>query len=124
VRGLRGEFNPAYRNRQRNTKARLEGFYFCLGEKGYLVDLSKVVILGGHPEDRNVVDSGNPGGLTGTGDGCSGLEERKQGATEEDDLLPGDDGASSIAETFDVGKGLGAGTEALILAEEFLCKAA
>ena len=47
------------------------------------------------------------------GDGSGGFEQSEQRAAEEADLLAGDDGAGSGAETLDVGEDFRAGAEGL-----------
>jgi hypothetical protein len=95
--------------------AELEGFDCGFGEQRDLIDLFDVVVFGGEPEDGDVVDAGGGGCLLGASDGGGGLEQGKQRAAEEADLLAGDDGAGAGAEFGDVGEGCGSGGEASAL---------
>jgi hypothetical protein len=110
-RGLdaRAEDDAADGDRDRGAEAGGEGFDRCFGEEVKLIDLGEVVVFGGEPEDGDVVDAGCGGGVRGAGDCGRGLEQSKERAAEEADLLAGDDGAGSMAQLLHVGEGLRTG---------------
>jgi hypothetical protein len=115
---LQANLDAAYRGSGVAGMAELEGLDCGFGEERDLVDLFDVVVLGGEPEDGDVVDAGGGGCLLGAGDGCGYFEEGEERAAKETDLLAGDDGAGAGAEFGDVGEGCGAGGEGEGLAGE------
>jgi hypothetical protein len=80
------------------------------------------MVLGSTPEDGNVLDAGGVGSLRGAGHGGSSFEQGEQRASEQTDLLAGDDGSCSGAKLGDVGEGGGAGAKGKALMFESVGK--
>jgi hypothetical protein len=100
----------------RRLRAEAQRFDRCFAEQRDLVDLFEVVVLGGEPEDGDVFDAGRGRRLFGASYGGGGLEQGEQRASEQSDLLAGDDGASTSAKFGDVGERCRSGAKAKALA--------
>src|ERR1019366_7734387 len=106
----------------RKLCAEAERFDRGLGEERDLVDFFEVVVLGSTPEDGDVFDSCRRSRLLGAGYGGSGFEQGEQRASEQTDLLAGDDGSRASAKLGDVGESGGAGAKGKALMFESVGK--
>jgi hypothetical protein len=92
----------SYWNGARRFQVEGKGFEAGLGDEGYLVYFGEIVVFAGKPEDGDVRAAASLGGVLGFADRGGGLEEGKERASEERDLLAGNDGGGALLEESNV----------------------
>ena len=87
-----------------------------------LIDLLEIVVLGGQPENGDVLRAGCSGRLFSPGDGGRYLEQCQQRPTKQSHLLSGDHGRGAGAKFGDVGQGCRSGAEPDALPFQRVCQ--